>query len=675
MAFYDIATIDTVIDDVEKFVRNNLLRLLSLRQLNDDHRFHFFGSFEHDPVEFHFGDGDKLLLRRIVEHVQKIINELGVMKGVAYFQTPTEVKLTAVNDWYFVDSQFEAPGSSNEINDNASNNEPTSHTHVILKKLLDNADSNLNRPKGGFRFSRDIIEFAKYFRMLSGRFAYETLQSNLNLALPSISTVDRHIHRSNHNIIEGVLRCEELRIYLIERECELVVSISEDATRIDNRVQYDRSTNQLVGFVQPTDYRSGFPIPLTFKARTAAEIFHHFTSNSETAKFVNTIMAKPNGNTPAFCLLVYGTNGKNSARDVSNRWSTITEKLQEHGIKVLTISSDSDPRYNSAMKANSMLGQTNDIFPDVDWFSSRNASPPFYFQDTVHLGTKMRNHLLKTIGNSKKFPFGKIDTTELFIQVDHLKHLLSKFNKDQHCLTETTINPVDRQNFDSVLRICHPQVISLLEKHVPDSNATIVFLNIMRNSIDALTKAGIEPLERIELSWYPLFMVRIWRQYILSHSSYTLKDNFLSANCFTCFELNAHSLVLVLLYLEQIKQPSLFMPEIFNSQPCESFYRQIRSFTSTYSTVANCSVKEIINRISKIQLQSDISHSLRSVFNFPRCQKPETSTVPMLPSKEEIIAKIEYCKLAAISDAIKLNLIDSDSENVCACQVQPLIYY
>lgn len=43
----------------------------------------------------------------------------------------------------------------------------------------------------------------------------------------------------------------------------------------------------------------------------------------------------------------------------------------------------------------------------------------------------------------------------------------------------------------------------------------------------------------------------------------------------------------------------------------------------------------------------------------------------MLPSKQEIIAKIEYCKLAAISDAIKLNLIDSDSKNACACQVQP----
>lgn len=59
--------------------------------------------------------------------------------------------------------------------------------------------------------------------------------------------------------------------------------------------------------------------------------------------------------------------------------------------------------------------------------------------------------------------------------------------------------------------------------------------------------------------------------------------------------------------------PHLFAPQYFDSQPCEGFYRMIRSFTSTYSTVANCTVKQILGRIHKIQLQGDISNKAISL--------------------------------------------------------------
>lgn len=87
--------------------------------------------------------------------------------------------------------------------------------------------------------------------MISGPLAYKTLQSNLEGALPSLPSVNRYIHSSHYHIIEGILRAQELRNYLDERGLPKVVCISEDATRIVGRVQYDSRTNQLLGFTLP----------------------------------------------------------------------------------------------------------------------------------------------------------------------------------------------------------------------------------------------------------------------------------------------------------------------------------------------------------------------------------------------------------------------------------------
>lgn len=62
-------------------------------------------------------------------------------------------------------------------------------------------------------------------------------------------------------------------------------------------------------------------------------------------------------------------------------------ELRKIGIEVLVISSDSDTRYNKVMRDLSGLGKQTPI----NWFSSEeNFHHTFYFQDTVHIGTKLR---------------------------------------------------------------------------------------------------------------------------------------------------------------------------------------------------------------------------------------------------------------------------------------------
>lgn len=286
------------------------------------------------------------------------------------------------------------------------------------------------------------------------------------------------------------------------------------------------------------------------------------------------------------------------------------------------------------------------------------------------IGTKLRNLLLKTGSNSNKLPFGK----DHFTQVDHLKILLEKFSKDKHQLTASTFDSNDKQNFDSMLRIIDERVLNLLKQHVPKSEATIKFLEIIRNVIEAYTDKDLSPLDRIGKIWDATFLIRIWRHFISSKTDATLKDNFLSRNSYSCIEINAHSMVLLLLYLKKNDMPEYFLPFLFHSQACEGFFRQIRSFTSTYSTVANCSVKEIIGRINRIQLQRDIS--FRSDFKYPRASSSvlKIGNEFELPTETQIIECIERSKKSAIASAVEIGLESKRalSKFDISCHIPPI---
>lgn len=339
------------------------------------------------------------------------------------------------------------------------------------------------------------------------------------------------------------------------------------------------------------------------------------------------------------------------------------------------------------MRKNSRLGFPHDLTSESypsnwsttsDWFSCGNYSTimkqPFYVQDTTHIGTKLRNFLLKTKANQNKLPFGK----KQFISMHHFDFLLNEFSKAEHMLCATTLNPVDRQNFSSVLRMCDTKVTNLMRKHVKNSEGTVKFLEIMRDVIAAYMDNNLTPLERIKKYWYALFILRFWRNYVISRKKLTLKNNFLTQNCFSCIELNAHSLVLLLIYLKENNMPELFMPNLYSSQPCESTFRLVRSFTSTYSTVANCSVKEVLERISKIQLQSDIATLNAENFNFPRISNASNGTSNVkfeMPTAQEIYEQIEVCRTEAVEYAWQIGLIKNKNSTYAdvACKIVPYV--
>lgn len=116
------------------------------------------------------------------------------------------------------------------------------------------------------------------------------------------------------------------------------------------------------------------------------------------------------------------------------------------------------------------------------------------------------------------------------------------------------------------------------------------------------------------------------------------------------------------------------MPFLFDSQACESFFRQVRSLTTVYCRVANCSVKEIVGRINKIQLMNDITN--KSCFEFPRAQNTKDFAKKYshhLPTKEQIFEEIEQCQQNAIVNAKQIGLLDEDSATPdMVCKLPPI---
>lgn len=410
----------------------------SLQISNADRALFYGARYPMRPKSFKFLPGERKLILQISGHVNAVINtsagythfDLNEKQSVRW-PAPCSVGVYFKDNIEVISKTNVAITGHKEFN--------KSRTHTVLNLLSRMADANFHRDKEGYRYDHTIKSFAAYIRMLAGCTAYITLQKNLELALPSLPTLNRFIRNQSinhyhHHISEGVVRSDELLQHLNDRKLPLIVSLSEDATRSVCRVQYDASTNQIDGFVLPTNSRTGLPIPFAYGARNASDIIEPFQRNTTISSFVNVIMAQPMRNVAPFCLLLYGTDCKYSANDVANRWEAITNELQAKGIHVMTISSDSDPKNNSAMRHLFQLGNPTIeyLFPSsVDWFvcakRTKYSDAPIYCQDMTHIGTKLRNFLLRTIGNPTKLPLGKY-----FIDWSHLKSLIDNFTKDKH---------------------------------------------------------------------------------------------------------------------------------------------------------------------------------------------------------------------------------------------------
>ena len=76
-------------------------------------------------------------------------------------------------------------------------------------------------------------------------------------------------------------------------------------------------------------------------------------------------------------------------------------------------------------------------------------------------------------------------------------------------------------------------------------------------------------------------------------------------------ELNAHNLLYMVCLVKQQHLPKQALANIhlFNSQSCESLFRDARSFSSTFSTMVNFTVRNFIRRSQKLSVLNELKHN------------------------------------------------------------------
>lgn len=249
--------------------------------------------------------------------------------------------------------------------------------------------------------------------------------------------------------------------------------------------------------------------------------------------------------------MLFLTDNTFQAETIQSRWNFTKQELKYVGITVDNFASDGDPRHVKVMKLRSEIGVTDLNFFDCEWYSCGSSMDTTYTQDMVHVGTKCRNRILKT---SRITPIG-----QKVISTAHLIYLMKTVSKEKHLLTRYDIEPKDRQNFHSVEKICSEKSYSSLLEYVPGSEGTAMLIKCLNYTLYSYLDISMTSAERIYKNWYGLFFFRLWRSW-LTKSKYTLKEGFISSNCYLCIELNAHSLVKQLLKLNQ-SDTYQFMPD------------------------------------------------------------------------------------------------------------------
>jgi hypothetical protein len=494
----------------------------------------------------------------------------------------------------------------------------TNSSGKLLKMLLEISVANSRGNRNTYDCT--IKKFALYLYYIGGRLLYETLQQNLKNVLPAISSLNRYLVDNSTKTEEGIFDYDGLSKFLEDRQLPKVVWICEDVTRVNGKIEYDSRTNKIIEFTLPLV--NGFPKTDEFLATSSRAMKESFSRGLKT-NYAYVIMAQPlSPVAPAYCLAICGTDNRFTANDVMQRWQEIRANAEKRGNTVLGFSSDGDTRLLKAMRQCAILPPDKKNC-EWQWYQSgyklNDCFSTSYVQDTVHIATKLRTRFLNN----------KVDLRmgDYIVCPAHVQQLISTVSKEKHFLTKNDLQPEDKMNFLAAEKVCSPDVIRLLEG-IPESEATRAYLNLMHLAISSYLEPKISIKHRLYNIWYVVFFLRIWRKWLMSHSNFKLANNFITSNCYTCVELNAHALVNIICNFRDnpLLTNEMFLPYLFSSQPCEKIFRTTRSMTSTLSTVVNYSIKDIMQRLDRIKAINNILHDLKDVFTFPREVKKRISS-------------------------------------------------
>ncbi|CAF3298097.1 unnamed protein product [Rotaria sp. Silwood2] len=537
----------------------------------------------------------------------------------------------------------------------------------IVIPWIKNIFDNFKKSKNKFSYDNHIQQFALLLLILGGRNCYEFLRLNLPGALPHISNIESLMRNQEARIIECKFQFKLLKEYSQSNNCSYVFA-SEDCTSSVCRIDYDAQINSFIGLSSPLI--DGVPKPTFFRTDNFEELKMWFEKYNK-SKLINLHMIQSVvSSAPPFILSTYGSDNKVTATDILKRWLYIHNQCSVQGVRVIGFSTDGDARYLRAMRLcsrffaelpNLNLFKHNDNFhikiPDQwSWFLMKEQQLLLFVQDSTHIATKFRNRLLSDVASMKMGDFS--------IDIQHLMNLIALKNKIDHNLIKCDVCPKDRQNFASCRRISSDLVLNLLNKN-KNCKGTFIYLSLLHSIITGLIDKPTTIEQRLYHIWTVVFTCRFWWAWIqnLKIKDISEDDNsdliqkrkansFITKPTFWCIEINAHTLLYMILLVINNKLPiDALNTYLFNSQGCENTFRIARALSGPYSSNNNFTVKSFIKRCEKISIIDSIKSHKGQVDNY----------ICKFPQHHKTVKEIHNYSINRIK---QLDLTESDIEEI-----------
>lgn len=311
---------------------------------------------------------------------------------------------------------------------------------------------------------------------------------------------------------------------------------------------------------------------------------------------------------------------------------------------VLGFGSDGDCRFLKSQKLSMNFGYEYEFcdFPIAACMHSEIMCT----QDSLHILKKMKTSL-----------YDECDLLQIgpnFASLAHLVIIFKEFDKIEHNLTLADIDPSDSMNYTCLEKITDNKVITLLGT-IQKSEGTVMFLNIMKSIKKAYVDETTSVLDRLFHATWSLHFLRLWKTWLLQNRIQMC--HFITKNAYEGIELN-YVFLMKLLVLN--KAHSIFY---LNSQIVENFFRKLRSLCGVEDLVVNSSVKGVLSRIQRIQIEEMIINDLCKDYKFPRQKvyNVNIDDVEFYPSNEEventIKRGIEFAELKCQEIGITVNEI------------------
>ncbi|CAF1133516.1 unnamed protein product [Didymodactylos carnosus] len=575
-----------------------------------------------DKVYFRTENGDYILKSGITTNLSLLRNLLNAKKeeqqNSHYNQQQEQISINLINNNPMLKSLFRWY----EQNEKVENKEQT-----FLKTFIDTITNNLTKSPNNYRYSESVEQFALSLYILGGKMTYQFVRMNLSPALPSVQTLDKLISNDDSKINEAQFRFDKLQEYFDRINVKYAFG-SEDCTGVIRRINYDQQTNSFIGFASPLI--NGIPVAKHYQTNSFDQLKSWFSS-SDKSPLLNIHMIQPLqpenhlAVPAAFLLSGYGVVNTYTSMDILRRWLFIFNNCLQKNIRIIGFSTDGDAKYMRAMRLvngffaslpHFKLNEHQEAFDlkttaKWSWFYLRNRQLLLFFQDGIHIVTKWRNRLLSSTAQLR---FGRQD-----ISIEHLIDIIedTNYSKLDHGLTRSDLNPKDRQNYNSCVKIASDDILSILVDGT-DTYGTFIYLQLLKMITPTYVKKTTKINERLQSAWCIVFVCRMWwtwiqhKQFTSTTASTTTKRNnkekfFITKTAYLSVELNAHNLLYMILLVKQRQLPKEALNVyLFNSQHCESMFRNTRSLSGTYSTILNFTVADFLRRSQKISVLNRI---------------------------------------------------------------------